>query len=315
MNRSTGVTATAVLAIVGSAFCILFSLLVIAAAFLIPSDPPQPPFFKFALPFTAALFIGGSALGIATAIGLLRLRRWARISLLVFSGLLVFFAGISVPLIFAVPIHVQDNLPAEAIRTTRIVFSVFYLLLVAVGCWWLYLFNTRAVKEQFLGGGTSGPAPQGPQKPLSIVIIAWIMLIGGCLLLPFSLLKMPTVILGFILTGWIARLVYLAYGVAQVLLGLGLLKLKPLSRTLAVYFLFFGLLNTAAQMLLPGREARFAALMKLNPLGLPATNVPPPASAYWFGLVFGTLSSLVLVWFLIRGKDAFLAAGQTQSAP
>jgi hypothetical protein len=58
--------------------------------------------------------------------------------------------------------------------------------------------------------------------------------------MPFGLLtRVPTVFLGFLLTGWTAALVYAGYGVVCLYLGIGLLRLKPISRTLGIYYSVF----------------------------------------------------------------------------
>ncbi len=309
MTRSVGVTIAAVVTIIGSVFSLLCGLFMLLGALLRSVTMPATPFLKYTLFITSGLLLGLAAWGIATAIGLFRLRSWARASILVFSGLLLFFGAISALFIVFIPIPVQENVPHQFMVGVRIGVAMFYLLWVGVGLWWLYLFNKAAVKKQFLG---DLPATDRSPKPLSITVIAWFLLVGGILMPFWALLRMPAAVFGLVLTGWKGSLVYLVYAAAEVYLGLGLLKLKPLSRTLAVYFFLFGILNSLLFAVLPGRAARMATLMESFSPTMPGPGAPALALApsWWFTLVVGVIFMGVPLWFLITRKKAFLAAGK-----
>jgi len=84
MKRSGGITASAVLAIIGSVFTILLGGFAILGALLmrtmpnLPTTPAQPvPPVAFLLA-ESILFLGFGVWGIASAVGLLRLKNWAR---------------------------------------------------------------------------------------------------------------------------------------------------------------------------------------------------------------------------------------------
>src|SRR5262245_36176240 len=96
MNRSGGITASAVIAIIGSALSILFGAFVVVIGMAmrtrpIPVAAGPPVAIGAVLIVEAVLFFGFGAWGIMSAVGLLRLRNWARISILIYAGLLAAF--------------------------------------------------------------------------------------------------------------------------------------------------------------------------------------------------------------------------------
>ena len=88
--------------------------------------------------------------GIVTGIGLLRVWRWARISTLIFSGLLA---------AFGIAETVASLLMAGDVDTPRwelIMFKTFLILLdlipIAAGIAWLVFFTRKDVKAYFQAG-------------------------------------------------------------------------------------------------------------------------------------------------------------------
>ena len=307
MNRSTGVTVVAVLVIIGSAIALLGGAFAVLGAFLLPVTTAQPPFPRQFI-VLGIIFISGTAgWGIATAIGLFRLRRWARISILVFSGFLV--ASSALPLLVTLVLHLprpEGSSPAD-IAGVLAFMSVFYLSLIAVGIWWLIYFTRKGVEAQFQG---QSQVLETSLKPLSITVIAWFLLVGG-ILTPFcALTRIPAMVLGTVLTGSYASVVYLLYGVIELLIGIGLLKMKPLSHTVATCFYLYALLN-GTFIFLPGRAARMAAAFDF----LSAEMQSPGAETQqvWFGAMFGLVFSVVPLYFLLTRRKAFLAACQPPS--
>src|SRR5882672_9275978 len=85
MTRPAGVTASAVVSIIGSAF-VLLAAVGMAFAGLQGQVRDKVPNFGAAVSVAAAVFVAFAALGAWTAIGLFKMRPWARISILVFAG-------------------------------------------------------------------------------------------------------------------------------------------------------------------------------------------------------------------------------------
>ena len=88
--------------------------------------------------------------GIATGIGLLRVWRWARISTLIFSGLLAAFGVLETVASLRMPGDVDTP------RGEVIVFKIFLILLdfipIAAGIAWLVFFTRKDVKAYFQAG-------------------------------------------------------------------------------------------------------------------------------------------------------------------
>jgi hypothetical protein len=99
-NRSAGITVIAILQFIGSALLlVLAALMAFAMIVATPpaSDPRLPRMYftvmRVVLPFFYAI---PAVWGILTAVGLLQLKNWARISTIVISVLLIVFGAFGV---------------------------------------------------------------------------------------------------------------------------------------------------------------------------------------------------------------------------
>ena len=313
MKRSIGVTITAVVVMLGSVATLLLGLLV-AAVGLMPGDPRIS--FLRPLMFVEAVIFGAVAvLGIATGVDLFRLRRWARISVLVFAAFLC-VTGFSAGFVMLVmPFPAPARAPADFAQTMTMVragIAGFYFLLLLLGAWWIYLFTREGVKAQFGVKSVAGMAPgaavarvgvaQG--RPVSITIIAVLILIGA-LNAPVTLaLRLPAYAFGALMTGWEAAGFYLGFSAAHLAIGIGLLKLRPWSRWAAIGVYVFGMANVAT-MALPGRmDAMMEAMWTRFPVLMrpPANFVMPPM---WIYMAPAVVMMGVILYFLVREGEAF----------
>src|SRR5712692_6032921 len=310
MQRSAGVTAIAVVAIIGGALTCLFALFAAFAAVMMQHMPQLPDKAPAAVPTAvlgveAAVFLGIGAWTIASAIGLLRLKNWARISTLILGGLLAGFAffgllGAVMITVMPMPAPPGKEVPHSFMAAVGAIMAAWCLIQMAVGIWWLVLLNRKAVKEQFLGEGIT-QAVGG--LPVSITIIGWYMTVGGAIsVLGFLLSSRPALLFGVLIHGWPAKAFYLFYSLACLALGVGLLHLKPLSHALAIYFYLFSLLNIAVNSLLPGARGRIEALIQETLRGDPAWLAGVMRYVIWGANLFGTLAVLIQLWFLITRK-------------
>ncbi len=311
MKRSTGVTLSAVLVFFGSAMALLVGFFLVAALKFAPHGSIPTPFLRGTLIFDGALDIAFVAWGIASGIGLIRLRQWARMSMLVFSGIMIVFCLIPMVIIPFVPLPPQsDTLPSNFGLLFRIGVVAFYGLFVALGAFWLYFFNKRSVKDQFRGIAIQEglAAESRPERPLAIVILAWLFIIGGCFT-PFALfMRVPAFFFSFAVPGHWGGLVFIAFAALSLATGIGLLRLRPWSWVVAVGFQSIGLLNALSLILIPGALARFEGLLQSQraAMGLPdAPNVIPPAFAMWTGLGIGVLVAGAVLAILFWYKRAF----------
>ena len=183
-----------------------------------------------------------------------------------------------------------------------VAFYVFFALVFAgLGAWWLVYFTRPAIKPQFLSAAIPAAVPRGP---LSIKIIAWLMVVA-CAVTSFSILSpYPMMVFGFVLRGWASRallLLFLACGLAG---GIGMLRWRTWAHSLAVGFYGFGLLNVLS-FVIPGAVPRMKdAMQEFMPPNAPFD----PTVFVWFGLVIGLLTSGVLLWFLLTRRRVFLDA-------
>src|SRR5262249_20576047 len=157
------------------------------------------------------------------------------------------------------------------------------LVLTALSIWWLVYFNRFTTKTQFIG---EEAAATHYRRPVSITIIAWLM-IAGILYLPFVLLtSYPAFAFGFVVKGGAAKAVYLLFSLTGLAIGIGLLQFKPPSHALAVAFYAVALANIAAGILVPGSFDRMQSAMTEF---LPANQQFPLELAgrlMWFGMMF-----------------------------
>jgi hypothetical protein len=324
MRRSAGITISAVLALVGSGFVLLLVGLVvlgleIGALTQLPRKASYYPAF-------AALFYGGlAAWGMATGVGLLKLREWARISLLVFAGLLAFGAIVAAVAFLFIPMPVSQNDPnpqltAQIIPLLRVSSAILYGGFGALGVWWLFYFNKHSVRDEFRYGQPVNPVlrsfggPMSHSRPVSISIIGAFMLIGVLSILMTLLFRAPLLMFGFFFSGWNAVLVAVPFLLAQFVAGLGLLRMKLWGRALAIYVLLFGLLNVIVTALVPGSQSRWNQAMQTiyARWDLPST-IPQLHFPIWLITLPAVPVFFIELWFVITRKQAFLAATRSAS--
>jgi len=316
MNRSAGVTAVATVAILEGLLACLFGVFALFGMAMMqtipqrPEMPTSPVALQAILGIEALLFIGIGGWTMASAFGLLRLKNWARISICVLGGLLAVFSffgllGAGMMTMMPMPSPPGREVPTGIMSAVAWIMATICFVQMAVGIWWLVFLNRRAVKEQFLSGEA---APAGSERPLSITIIAWLMVIGGAFTVPFSLFqKYPALVFGLTIEGWAGKAFYLIYGLLYLGAGIELLRMRPYSLTLAVWIQIFGLAN-GASLLLPGVLSRYQSTLQASLPKEQQWSMEAMSRFMWFGVCFGLLFAAVQLWFLLTRKEKFLAA-------
>jgi len=323
MNRSVGVTVTAVIVLFGSGLTLLAGVMMLFAS---SSDLPIPEnqvhFLKYFMVFLALVLFAAAAWGIASGTGLMRLREWSRISMLVFSALLLFVCIPGLLMFLFMPFPPPGTAPSpemtkEMLAATRIFMAVLYGILAALGGWWIYFFNKRSTKDQFLKvripglEGMPGAEVISPYaRPLSITLIAWWLLISGFIGVLGLSVNPPVFFLGYFFKGTYASVLMLALALVQSLIGFGLLKLRPWGRTLAIYYFQFLIFNSLTMVLIPGTQARFEQAMTEMLADMQGTLGTPPSPMHvpiWFGVIFAVPLLSLLLWIVVSRKDVFQA--------
>ena len=323
MNRSVGVTVTAVVVLFGSGLTLLAGVMMLFAS---SSDLPIPEnqvhFLKYFMVFLALVLFAAAAWGIASGTGLMRLREWSRISMLVFSALLLFVCIPGLLMFLFMPFPPPGTAPSpemtkEMLAATRIFMVALYGILAALGGWWIYFFNKRSTKDQFLKvripglEGMPGAEVISPYaRPLSITLIAWWLLISGFIGVLGLSVNPPVFFLGYFFKGTYASVLMLALALVQSLIGFGLLKLRPWGRTLAIYYFQFLIFNSLTMVLIPGTQARFEQAMSEMLSDMQGTLGTPPSPMHvpiWFGVIFAVPLLSLLLWIVVSRKDVFQA--------
>jgi hypothetical protein len=271
--------------------------------------------------FMICLFI----FGIATGIGLIFLKNWARISVLIWGGLSVFFGVLGIPIAFLMPLSGPPGaaeLPPESVQLIRGALLAIYGLPLTVGVWWLILFNRKAIKAQFAGTTTSSGSgvPQKPRCPLPIAVLAWFYVtsILNLLFLPFVPVHAPVFVFGILLPDRFGPAVLILSCLAFTVSGVGLLKLKPWSYSLTIGLQVFWITSTAVSMLRPNFNAVMQSFLKQieASLHLPESQFSPNNFLQHFGwfMAFGLLFAGAILGLLIYYRERFLEAASAAAS-
>jgi len=324
------VTAAAVVAILGGGFLLLcfsgafLALLLVKLPGTASELPPSVRTFGLA---TQGFMICLSLFGIATGIGLIYLRNWARISVLIWGGFSVFFGLIGIPIAFLMQFPPNPNSPtlsAESVQAVRWILLVIYGIPLLIGVWWLILFNRKTVKKQFASRVESADQglPRKPVCPLPIAVLAWFYVASvlNLLFLPLLSFHLPLFVFGRILPGSTGGAVLMLSSLAYAIAGIGLLKLKPWSYSLTIGLQVFWLASTVASALTPNYSAVMDSYMKevQASFHLPETNSPPFnfAQHYDWMMVGGLVFAGAILGLLVYYRPRFLeAASRADAAP
>jgi hypothetical protein len=86
---------------------------------------------------------------LATGIGLLRAWRWARVSTLIFSGLLAVLGILGIVVFLLMPGGDVSGWTLILLRTAS---TLLFLIPIAVGLRWIFFFRRKEVKAHFQTG-------------------------------------------------------------------------------------------------------------------------------------------------------------------
>ena len=301
MSRPVGVTASAIVAILGSIFVLLLAALSVTSLF-IETTQPQPPNSPQFVIAGAAMFVALAGFGIWTSVGLFRLRSWARASILVIAGFLA--AGSIFSLVISMAVPMPPEITASTEHIVRRTMAAMFGIPLAIAVWWLIQFNTPSTKAAF-ASPIAGPASP---RPLSITIIGWVSILGVASCLFAILTRTPAFLFGAIFNGWIAGIIYALFGALSLYIGKGLLDLRERARVLAIGWFGFGFVHLSLVTLVPSLRQRMLELERAL-----AQNQPNPI-AFDQGmmtnviLAFTAIVAASAIWFLIRNRAAFVRA-------
>ncbi len=324
MKRPAGVTIGAVLVFVGSAIT-LFAGALMALSFIIATPNGNLPhgFIYIAISLVLGAVAFG-AWGIASGVGLLNLREWSRISVIVFSLLLLALSVPAFVMMFLVKLPVPASSPdpqttERIMAITRLGGAGVYALLSVLAIMGLLYFNSKAVKAEFVARRATPPSldlesalrpgAYSGTRPLSITIIAGLMALGTLSLpLYLAVFQFPMMFLGFYFTGPTAFLIIFTFAAVQGATAYGLWHMQPWGRSLAIYYFNFAIFNSIISVILPGAQTRYenALAIMQSQMSLPGpTPANPMHFPMWLSLIFSLPYIGAQLWFLIASKPAF----------
>ena len=214
------------------------------------------------------------------------------------------------------------EIPPGTVQLLRWVLLAIYGLPLAVGVWWLILFNRRTIKAQFAATATSTASgvPQKPRCPLPIAVLAWFYAtsILNLFFLPFVHVHAPVFIFGKLLPDRFGPAVLILSCLAFTVSGVGLLKLKPWSYSLTMGLQVFWLTSTAVSMLRPNFNAVMHSFLKRieASLHLPESQLSANNFLQHFGwfMAFGLLFAGGILGLLVYYRERFLEAASAAAS-
>jgi hypothetical protein len=310
MNRSIAIRASAVITILGSVAALLFAALMLWTGFFVP--PPenaleQPVPLKAIMAALAIFFTVFSLWGFVTGVSIFRRRPWARISIVIFSVLLVGMGGSALLGILFIKLPQNAAVTPQMMLGIRLGIASFYAAMTIIGAWWLLLFNSNRAKQYFLESAAPVVAATSEAgRPLSISIIAWYLVISTLATATAAILRVPGMLFGAIITGWAALAVYTAFTAVNIYLGTGLLQLQEPARLGAIVYFVIVAANSVVTVLLPDFAGRMRLLQDAFPRFLRwSQQQPVPLDGSWGFALIGALIAAVPIWFLVRRRAAF----------
>jgi len=331
MKRPIGLILSAIALGVAAFFLLLLTALTALASIFAQQQPSiaATPHFAVYLMLAVSGFYAVLAIwAIFTVIGILRLRSWGRYSILIIGGGLAVIGVLAAAfsLLFS-----RTMLPAfQAQQPTAnphlmsfilMVVAAFYLLIAAIGVWWLVYFNLRSVREIFSNPDMLVPSSANvsgnfSRTPTAIKIIGGFLLFSALCCLVCAFLPFSAFMFGFIIAPGATHIIYVGFAAVAAFAGYGLLRLKESARLLTIVFLILGCCNILLAVL-PWYRARFCLYMTQLIAAMPKVPGQPRIffeytvtliliSCIWGLMVYG-----YVFWLLHRHRAAF----QTPASP
>jgi hypothetical protein len=158
---------------------------------------------------------------------------------------------------------------------------------------------------------TVAEAATPPGRPITITVIAILMILGLVFTIPYAFTPFPMFIFGTVLSGWSAHLAMAGFALASGLAGIGLLQMKQPALYLAYAVYSVGLLNCAT-MLLPSVRAHMLIyqhdLMQKMATGTPQMvdfNTQMVSLIIIPAMIFSVILCIVLLILLFINRAAF----------
>jgi hypothetical protein len=321
-RASTSVVAAGVVAVLGGALAAILNLaaLTLLSFSKIPQGLAMPDFMRPVLIGIWSIFLLCAVFVAVVGIQVIRLRNWARISLLVIAGCLLFFGVIGVGVIFVtlfVAVPYSDPLVAKSLLAS--VLAITYGTPIAIAIWWLALFTRRSVVAQFQASALAeadSPAVSTfrlsrPGCPLGIRIIGWYLasFVLFVPFLPFCPKSFPVFFFDRALYGLPALIFLFLYFTLLIIPGFGLLLLKRWSYPLAIGSQLFASAYIIAALFSPAYTGAIrTALDRMDLPAFPPTTEQMLHYSRYFNLISLTIPLTIVITLLVVRREFFAAA-------
>jgi uncharacterized membrane protein (DUF2068 family) len=272
--------------------------------------PTWMPIFMYVL---AGLFAVLATWGFLTSVGLFRMHRWARYSVMVIGGCLAVI-GLSSMLLSLVmlfiPLPTPTTVDPSQMNTvhgfTKIIFgavAAFYGVVGGIGVFWLVYFNLKKVRAAFAGvTDTFVPGP----RPILISMIAVLEMIGVVTMAVLMFLPFGATFLIWILQGWQKIVFALLYGALLAAAAYGLWHLKEWGRRLAIAVQLVGLAQYITFLVRPYVFAKYnaqvQAVMKMPQQYQQTAQFNQEMIYFSMGLGMLFLIAILIILHYYRGK-------------
>ena len=335
MKRSGDVTASAIILFLGSAFYVFVGGLALLGA-KSSGELGDNVYVGVLL-----LCIAPAVWGVVTGVGVLNLRSWAWNSIIVMSGVAIFFSVLFAVALLFLPSLLGDrpDLSAAGVSMVMDVGLGALLIGVVIAIWWLVLFTRVRVRAQFAKRGaesipvltpdttsqsdlarplTSAFSPA--QIPTSIRVIAIISMTGAALvLLSLSVVLRrhhPMVIFGMLASGWLVVVYGAALVTAQTVLPIYTLRKRAWALEGMIWYAVVNLANACLFLISPARN-RYFDVLKQEDVVSPGVSVEAMdhfrRTAGYASFIFAICVGIICLYFLLTRRRAYRQACISQA--
>jgi hypothetical protein len=348
-QRSAAVMASGVIAILGSlvtAIGILIGMMGLLLASRFPTPTPNPmdtmPGLRVMTAAIMAIFFAVTIWGAFSGVGIIRLRNWARISVLVWSGIAAPMCAMAILFVAFMPMPPSPN-PTMLRTMIHVVTVLFYGGPLAIAVWWLILFTRPKVVAQFkpvaVAAGPGDPfgaipvtatvdasgsqvayAVPGPSIPLPIIVLSCFFLLSSLSVFFIFFTHMPAMVFGHAYTGLTGSVIYGGWCLLYAIAGVGMLRRVSWTYTLAIGLQILGIVSGIITLLSPNFDNVMRRAMSTTGLPVNSEMYQMPSMAHLrgfslIGLLFPVAILGLMVYYRPRFLEACASKGGNSSAP
>ena len=336
VQRSAAVMASGIIAILGSLVTAIGILIGIMGLFLsarYPNPMDSMPGLRVITTVVMAFFFAVTIWGAFSGVGLIRLRNWARVSVLIWSGLTAPFCILAIVFVAILPMPPTPN--QAFMRVILPLFAViFYGLPMVIAVWWLILFTRPKIVAQFkplvpAGGlgdpfgaipvtvaadgsvaspGYGVPAPlPGPSVPLPVIVLACFFLLSSLSVFFIFFIHMPAMVFGRAFTGLTGSVVYATWCLLYAIAGIGMLRRVSWAYSVAIAVQILGIVSGIITLLSPNFDNMMRNAMSSMRMAQPEMY-QMPSMTHLRGFSFiGLVFPLAILGILVYYRPRFLA--------